>query len=144
MLDSISFIGGGVMAEAMIQGLLAKGLVLADHVTASDPRKKRQEELHHLCGIRVTGDNVLAAKAGEIVVFAVKPQVLGNVLQELKGALERRQRIFGREAASTAMALQVQRRRRRRGKRQGEDKPARHESMRLPLAGSNQCTFCGA
>ena len=94
MLDSISFIGGGVMAEAMIQGLLAKGLVPADHVTTSDPRKKRQEELHHLCGIRVTGDNVLAAKAGEIVVFAVKPQVLGNVLQELKGALEPRQMVM--------------------------------------------------
>ncbi|MDO9066790.1 MAG: pyrroline-5-carboxylate reductase [Chloroflexota bacterium] len=94
VIDSISFIGGGVMAEAMIQGLLAKGLVSADHVTASDPRKKRQEELHHLCGIRVTGDNVLAARAGEIVVFAVKPQVLGNVLQELKGALEPRQMVM--------------------------------------------------
>ena len=94
MLDSISFIGGGVMAEAMIQGLLAKGLVPAGRVTASDPRRKRQEELHQLCGIRVTGDNVQAAQAGEIVVFAVKPQVLGSVLQELKGALDPRQMVM--------------------------------------------------
>jgi pyrroline-5-carboxylate reductase len=94
VLDSISFIGGGVMAEAMIQGLLAKGLVSAEHVTASDPRKKRQDELHQLCGIQVTGDNVAAARAGEIVVLAVKPQVLGCVLHDLKGALDPRQMVM--------------------------------------------------
>jgi pyrroline-5-carboxylate reductase len=88
LLDTISFIGGGVMAQAMIEGLLGKGLVLPAHVTASEPRQKRRDELHAACGICVTGDNRAAARAGEIVVLSVKPQVLGAVLADLSGVLQ--------------------------------------------------------
>lgn len=87
MLNKISFVGGGVMGQAIIEGLLAKGLVVADHVMASEPRQKRREELQAACGILVTGDNRLAAEFGDIVVLAVKPQVLGTVLAELRGRL---------------------------------------------------------
>ena len=87
VLNTISFIGGGVMGQAIIDGLLAKGLVVPDHVMASEPRQKRREELQAICGIRVTSDNRVAAEFGDIVVLSVKPQVLGTVLGELKGRL---------------------------------------------------------
>lgn len=110
MLNTISFIGGGVMAEAMIQGILAKRLVLPEHVTASDPRQKRHQELQDLCGIRCTADNRAAARASEIVVFSVKPQVLGTVLEELRGQLRPEQMVMsivaGARIATMREALQ--------------------------------------
>jgi pyrroline-5-carboxylate reductase len=45
MMDQISFIGGGVMAEAMVQGLLSKKLVGPGKILVSEPRKERREEL---------------------------------------------------------------------------------------------------
>jgi pyrroline-5-carboxylate reductase len=61
MLDSIAFIGAGVMAEAMIGGLLDKELVAPDHITATGPREKRRAELETRYPIRTTADNRAAA-----------------------------------------------------------------------------------
>jgi pyrroline-5-carboxylate reductase len=94
MLDSIAFIGGGVMAEAMIGGLLNRQIVTPDHITVSEPREKRRAELATRYSIHTTGDNRQAARAGEIVVFAIKPQVLVRVLPELKGALRDEQLVI--------------------------------------------------
>jgi len=85
MFSSISFIGGGVMAEAMISGLLNRGVVAADGITVSEPREKRRAELAARYGVHTTGDNREAARASDIVVLAIKPQVLARVLEELKG-----------------------------------------------------------
>jgi pyrroline-5-carboxylate reductase len=79
----IAFIGSGVMGEAMIKGLMAQGLLIAQHIVASDPRPERLAELSERYGIRVTGDNLAAARGQDIVVLSVKPQVLGEVLKEL-------------------------------------------------------------
>ncbi|MBI5653615.1 MAG: pyrroline-5-carboxylate reductase [Chloroflexi bacterium] len=87
MLDSISFIGGGVMAEAIIQGLLDKNFVAPENVTVSEPRDKRRVELTTRYGIQTTADNRAAARAGALVVLCIKPQVLTRVLPELKGNL---------------------------------------------------------
>jgi pyrroline-5-carboxylate reductase len=87
MLDSISFIGGGVMAEAIIQGLLNKNFVAPENVTVSEPRDKRRVELKTRYGIQTTADNRAAARAGAVVVLCIKPQVLTRVLPELRGNL---------------------------------------------------------
>ena len=91
MLHSISFIGGGVMAEAMISGLLNRNTVAPDQVTISDPTEKCRAQLAARYGVHTTGDNRQAARAGEIVVFAIKPQALARVLPELKGQLRAEQ-----------------------------------------------------
>jgi len=79
----IAFIGSGVMGEAMIKGLMDQGLLIAQHIIASDPRPERLAELSERYGIQVTGDNVAAVRDRDIVVLSVKPQVLGEVLKEL-------------------------------------------------------------
>lgn len=94
MLDTISFIGGGVMAEAMIQGLLNKQSIPPDGITVSEPRDKRRAELEASYRVRATGDNRKAARAGAIVVLSIKPQVLARVLPELKGALRAEQLVL--------------------------------------------------
>ncbi len=85
MLDSISFIGAGVMGASMIQGLLNQKLVAPARITASGPRDKRRTELVERYGICATASNVEAARAGAIVVLSIKPQMLARVLAELRG-----------------------------------------------------------
>jgi pyrroline-5-carboxylate reductase len=84
---TLSFIGSGVMAEAMISGILSEGLTAPDHMIASDPRQERGEELASRYGVKATTANREAVKAAQIVVLSVKPQVLPTVLQELHGAV---------------------------------------------------------
>ena len=87
MLNSISFIGGGVMGEAIIQGLLAKKFVAPENVTVSEPRDKRRVDLKANYGIQTTADNRAAARVGSVVVLCIKPQVLAKVLPELRDTL---------------------------------------------------------
>ena len=97
----LAFVGCGVMAEAIIAGLLRKRLVNAEQIVGSHPRAARREELYTKYAVRMFESNrdaVLAAHpisdaaaaektGGALIVLAVKPQRLGKVLQELKGAV---------------------------------------------------------
>ena len=83
--QNICFIGGGNMAQALIGGLLSRGLPTT-RITVSDP----VEQIRHVLeekGIQTTADNLDAIKNADVVVLAVKPQVLATVLQPLKGLL---------------------------------------------------------
>ncbi|HEY3026421.1 MAG TPA: pyrroline-5-carboxylate reductase [Pyrinomonadaceae bacterium] len=85
----LSFIGCGVMAEAIIAGLLGKKLVKPEQVVASHPRVERREELEGKYGIRLFEHNRDAVEAtSSIVVLTVKPQRLGVVLRDLKEAVK--------------------------------------------------------
>jgi len=82
---TIAFIGSGTMAEAMIQALLRAGEIAPERIVASGPRSARGEKLQACYGVRVTTANVAAAGEADVVVLAVKPQVLPTVLTELRG-----------------------------------------------------------
>jgi pyrroline-5-carboxylate reductase len=79
----IAFIGSGIMAEAIIKGLLRQGLVTPDKIIASGPRPERGQELFDRYGVRTTTENVSAADGAHVIVLSVKPQVLCRVLEEL-------------------------------------------------------------
>jgi len=87
MLDPISFIGGGVMGEAMVQGLLSKKLLSRESITVGEPREDRRRELKQRLRINVTADNIGAARACKTLVFSLKPQDLDSVMADLKGSL---------------------------------------------------------
>ena len=84
---TLSFIGSGAMAEAMVKGIVAHNLVDPTRITASGPRVERGQELHGRYGVRTTTDNVKAATAGQILILSVKPQILPKVMAEIKGRL---------------------------------------------------------
>lgn len=85
MLDKkIAFIGPGVMAEAMIAGLLRQKLAKPENLTAAGPRPEQGEELHEKYGIRSTVDNAVAVSHADVVVLSVKPQRLTEVMKGLK------------------------------------------------------------
>jgi pyrroline-5-carboxylate reductase len=94
MLGQISFVGGGVMAEAIVQGLLSRKLVTPVEITVGEPRKERRDELTGRYGVRATGRNVEAVASSGIIVICVKPQDLHHVLAELKGRLKPEQLII--------------------------------------------------
>ncbi len=83
---TIGFIGAGNMAEAMIRGLLRGGDFAIAQIAASGPREERMRELRDTYGIYATTDNRVPA-ASEIVVLAVKPQILARVLDEVAGTI---------------------------------------------------------
>jgi len=95
----LAFIGCGVMAEAIIAGLLRKKLVGPEQIVGSHPRQARREELHVKYGVEIFESNREAVMesaaegtdASSMLVLAVKPQRLRRVLEELKGALVKEQ-----------------------------------------------------
>ncbi|MCI0579749.1 MAG: pyrroline-5-carboxylate reductase [Chloroflexi bacterium] len=86
---TIAFIGSGTMAEAMIRGLLAQSIVKPEQIVAAGPRPERGQHLQERHTIRVTCNNTEAAEEGQIVVLSVKPQVLKEIMPEVRGHLRR-------------------------------------------------------
>ena len=101
----IAFIGAGAMAEAMIGGLLSRRELGAERVTASDRHRERLEELRGRFRIRTTPDNRAAAAGGNIVVLAVKPQVLPAVFADVGGALRPQALLLSIVAGATIESL---------------------------------------
>lgn len=85
---TIGFIGGGNMARALIGGLIAAGQPPAS-IAVSEPDPARREGLAADFGIALGADNREVAAQSDLLVLAVKPQVLPEVCQGLRGALER-------------------------------------------------------
>ena len=77
----IAFIGGGNMAQAIVFGLL-KQAYPADKIIVCDPNEEKRE-LFAQKGVRTSTDNVAAVAQAEVVVLAVKPQVLADVCAPL-------------------------------------------------------------
>lgn len=84
----IAFIGAGAMGTAMIGGLLSKGLIPAHNIIAADPHPDQGQKLVDRYGIHFTQDNLEAARAADLLVLAVKPQVLDKVMQPLRGQVD--------------------------------------------------------
>lgn len=81
----IALIGAGVMGEALVKGLLARDLISAEHIRAADPHTDRGVELVERYGLSFTTDNAEAIADADVVILAVKPQVMGRVLEPLNG-----------------------------------------------------------
>ncbi|MCS7207893.1 MAG: pyrroline-5-carboxylate reductase [Dehalococcoidia bacterium] len=83
----IAFIGGGTMAEAMITGILERGLARPTDLAVGEPLEGRRTFLTQKFGIPAVASNPQAAAGSDLVVLAIKPQDLKAVFQDLKGVL---------------------------------------------------------
>ena len=83
----ISFVGGGVMAEALIGGILEADLAAPEHLSVGEPIESRRAYLEQRYGLKAHPRNVDAMDGANMVVLAVKPQNLGEVLCELNGGV---------------------------------------------------------
>jgi pyrroline-5-carboxylate reductase len=102
---TIATVGSGVMAEAMIAGLLRGELVAPGQIVASHPRPERRDQLRDEYGIRVVADNVEAVEGADIVLLGIKPQMLARVGREIGPRLRRGQVVLSVLAGATTAAL---------------------------------------
>jgi pyrroline-5-carboxylate reductase len=84
----IGFIGGGNMAEAILSSIIIKALTRSEDINVSDIAESRREYLHNRYQVKVTENNQEAIQGQEIVILAVKPQVLSEVMNGLKNRLQ--------------------------------------------------------
>lgn len=77
------FLGGGQMAEAIAQGVIAAGLLTPDQIAASEIRADRRDYLESRVGIKAVATNAEAVGLGDVILLAVKPQDTNVVLQEI-------------------------------------------------------------
>lgn len=84
--SNIVFIGAGNMAEALIRGLIRAGTA-SERICVTDIKPERLELLHGACGVRTSDDNAAAVEDANVVVLAVKPQMMAGVLAGLRARL---------------------------------------------------------
>ena len=90
----IAFVGGGVMAEAMIRGILSRKLANPDQVSVGEPVEERRQTLTDKYGVFTTADNREVIERGDVIVLAVKPQNLQGALSSLKGSITSKQTLL--------------------------------------------------
>ncbi len=88
---NISFIGGGVMAEAILRGILSKGIAAPDGVCIGEPVESRRRYLTQTHGVKAVAGNKEAVRGADLIVLSVKPQSLPEVAAELAGSLGKEQ-----------------------------------------------------
>lgn len=94
MQQTIGFIGAGNMAEAIVQGLLEKKLLAANRVFVSDPSAARRELFASRFGVGIADGNAALVNASDVVVLAVKPQVMAAALEPLRGVWRKNQLVI--------------------------------------------------
>jgi pyrroline-5-carboxylate reductase len=102
---SIAFLGAGNMATAILKGLVRAG-VPRERILATTRREEKKAQLEAEFGVRVTLDNLAAAREAEVVVLAVKPQALDKVLKEIAPAIDRTKLVLSVAAGVPIAAIE--------------------------------------
>ena len=110
----VGFLGAGNMGEAIIKGLLQTGLVPASAIAATDVRADRLQQLASQYGIGAASSNHDLVAKSDVIILAVKPQIMGAVLKEIAGAVDRTRLLISVAAGVPVARL-----------REGLGKPAR-------------------
>ncbi len=83
MSIKLAIIGGGVMAEAILSRLLSQEVYHPETVLISDPVAARRDFLEQTYQVKVTADNQETKQASEVILLAIKPQILDRVVADL-------------------------------------------------------------
>ncbi|MCI0438832.1 MAG: pyrroline-5-carboxylate reductase [Chloroflexi bacterium] len=102
---NISFVGGGVMAEALIGGIVGAELAAPEAIRVGEPVDARRAYLEKKYGLKAYATNTEALDGAEIVVLAIKPQTLPYVMPELKKGLSKDNTVVSIIAGATMNTL---------------------------------------
>jgi pyrroline-5-carboxylate reductase len=101
------FIGAGKMASALVRGMLRAGLADPGSVAASDPLESARSALAAEAGIAVFDSNAPVVSQSDVLVLAVKPQAMGQVLDELRPLVGPGQLVISIAAGISIATLQA-------------------------------------
>lgn len=105
-LDSIGLVGGGQMGEALLRGMIDAGLLKADNVMVIEPDGDRRIYLRKTYAIKVTEDPAELARCCSILLLAVKPQIIGKVLEQYKALVTDQHLIISIAAGVTIKSIE--------------------------------------
>ena len=101
----ITFVGGGVMAEAILGGILDAGVAKADEIRFGEPVAERRTVLAETYGVAADADNLAVIEGADIVVLAMKPQHLATAMDGIKSGLRGDQAVLSIVAGATLETL---------------------------------------
>ncbi len=101
----IAILGSGNMGEALVKGLLRAGKTPPESLVCTDPRAERREELQKRYGVQVSADSRAAAAQADLVVLAVKPQVIDALLDEVAPSVDARKLVISIAAGVPIAAI---------------------------------------
>lgn len=104
---TIAFIGAGNMATALAEGLIDKGLN-AEQVIMSDPSKDRLAYVEKTFGVKTSSNNRAVADQADVIVLAVKPQIMSAILDDLKPVMADSSKVIISIAAGITLASLAQ------------------------------------
>lgn len=102
----IGFIGCGNMANAIISGILKKGIFTPNEIIVSDISKVGLENVKERLNINITTDNKEVVKKSEVIVLSIKPQYCAEVIKEIKDDIKENQIIVSIMAGQSISKLE--------------------------------------
>jgi pyrroline-5-carboxylate reductase len=102
----ICILGTGNMGEALVNGLIKSGASKPQNIICTDIQEKKLESVKKSYGVVTTTDNNKAVKASEIVLYAVKPQIMASVLRETNEYLDMSKLIISIAAGVPLVAIE--------------------------------------
>lgn len=84
----LGFIGSGNMARAIMGGVIQNGVVQKDDIIASDPNEASRNDVAKSLGVHTTANNGQVVAQSDVVIFAVKPNVLGPAIEGIRSAVD--------------------------------------------------------
>ena len=103
---SIAVIGGGKMGETLVAGLLDAGLISRERIRVTDSHPDRIKLLRDRFKVRTETDNAAAVRESEVVILAVKPQVMREVLDGIKDAVTPKHLVISIAASVTTSFIE--------------------------------------
>lgn len=97
----LGVIGAGNMAKSMVQGILEKKKLWAHEILVSRRNKEALEQWKQELGVEITTDNCQVAEQAEVLLLAVKPQMMEGVIEEIKDKVRQDQLIISIAAGKT-------------------------------------------
>jgi len=101
----LAFIGGGNMGGAIIKAIVDKKIALADDIVVSDVDISKLKGMAKELKAKTTGNNIVAICEADVIVLAIKPQILSKVLEELKGQIASNQLVVSIIAGATLKTI---------------------------------------
>ena len=102
----VAVLGAGKLGETLISGMLDVGVISRDRIVATAKHQERLDSLKNKYRIGVTTNNRRAVKGASIVLLAVKPQAVQELLEEIRGELTRDQVVISVVASVTTAFLE--------------------------------------
>jgi len=102
----IGIVGAGNMGEALISGLVQSRSSAPENIICSDVRKDKLKAAKEAYGVATTANNITVVSTSEIIIYAVKPQIMATVLRETADALDMSKLVISIAAGVPLVAIE--------------------------------------